>query len=37
MVRLKLPEGSGKQVNVLGHGADAAPAVIGVLQELGVL
>jgi electron transfer flavoprotein beta subunit len=37
MVRLKLPEGSGKQARVLGHGAEAAPAVVGVLQELGVL
>jgi electron transfer flavoprotein beta subunit len=37
MVKLKLPEGSGKQVQVLGQGPDAAPAVVGVLQELGVL
>ena len=37
MVRLKLPEGSGKQVRVLGDGPEAAPAVLGVLQELGVL
>jgi electron transfer flavoprotein beta subunit len=37
MLRLKLPEGSGKQVQVLGRGPDAAPAVVGVLQELGVL
>jgi hypothetical protein len=37
MLRLKLPEGSGKQVQVLGNGPDAAPAVVGVLQELGVL
>ena len=37
MVRLKLPEGSGKQVQVLGSGPDAAPAVVGVLRELGVL
>jgi electron transfer flavoprotein beta subunit len=37
MVRLKIPEGSGKQVQVLGRGPDAAPAVVGVLQELGVL
>ena len=37
MVRLKLPPGSGKQVRVLGHGADAAPAVVGVLGELGLV
>jgi len=37
MVRLLLPEGSGKQVQVLGQGPEAAPAVVEVLQELGVL
>jgi electron transfer flavoprotein beta subunit len=37
MMALVLPAGSGKQVQVLGHGADAAPAVVGVLSELGVL
>jgi electron transfer flavoprotein beta subunit len=37
MVRLKLPPGSGKQVQVLGNGADAAPAVVEVLSEIGVL
>jgi electron transfer flavoprotein beta subunit len=37
MVRLKLPPGSGKQVEVLGRGPEAAPAVVGVLRELGVL
>jgi electron transfer flavoprotein beta subunit len=37
MVRLKLPPGSGKQVQVLGKGADAAPAVVEVLAEIGVL
>jgi electron transfer flavoprotein beta subunit len=37
MVRLLLPEGSGKQVQVLGRGPEAAPAVVAVLQELGVL
>jgi electron transfer flavoprotein beta subunit len=37
MVRLKLPPGSGKQVEVLGRGPEAAPAVVGILQELGVL
>jgi electron transfer flavoprotein beta subunit len=37
MVRLKLPPGSSKQAEVLGTGPDAAPAVVGVLRELGVL
>jgi electron transfer flavoprotein beta subunit len=37
MRRLLLPEGSSKQAEVLGHGADAAPAVVGILQELGVM
>jgi electron transfer flavoprotein beta subunit len=37
MVRLALPAGSGKQAEVLGHGAEAAPAVVGVLRELGLV
>jgi electron transfer flavoprotein beta subunit len=37
MVRLVLPPGSGKQVQVLGNGPEAAPAVVGVLDEIGVL
>jgi electron transfer flavoprotein beta subunit len=37
MIRLVLPPGSGKQVEVLGNGAEAAPAVVGVLQELGLV
>jgi electron transfer flavoprotein beta subunit len=37
MVRLALPPGEGKQVEVLGNGPDAAPAVVGVLSEIGVL
>ena len=37
MLRLKLPEGSGKQVQVLGDGPEAAPAVVGVLRELGLV
>ena len=37
MVRLKLPPSSGKQVQVLGNGAEAAPAVVEVLRELGVV
>jgi electron transfer flavoprotein beta subunit len=37
MVRLVLPPGSGKQVEVLGRGPEAAPAVVSVLQELGLV
>jgi electron transfer flavoprotein beta subunit len=37
MMRLKLPPGSGKQVEVLGRGPEAAPAVVGVLSELGLV
>ena len=37
MVRLAVPGGPGKQVQVLGSGPDAAPAVVGVLAEIGVL
>jgi electron transfer flavoprotein beta subunit len=37
MVTLKLPEGTGKQALVLGHGPEAAPAVVEVLAEVGVL
>ena len=37
MVRLVLPPDSGKQVQVLGTGAEAAPAVVALLSELGVL
>jgi electron transfer flavoprotein beta subunit len=37
LVRLKLPAGAGKQVEVLGSGAGAAPAVVEKLSEIGVL
>jgi electron transfer flavoprotein beta subunit len=37
MVRLVHPAGQGKQVQVLGNGAAAAPAVVGVLSELGLV
>jgi electron transfer flavoprotein beta subunit len=37
MVRLKLPPGSGKQVQVLGRGPEAAPAVVEVLTGLGLV
>jgi electron transfer flavoprotein beta subunit len=35
-VRLVVPAGQGKQAEILGHGADAAPAVVEVLRSLGV-
>jgi electron transfer flavoprotein beta subunit len=35
--RLRLPEGTESQVEVIGHGAAAAPAVVALLQKLGVL
>lgn len=37
MRRLLIPEGSTKQAEVLGHGADAAPKVVQILQEIGVV
>jgi electron transfer flavoprotein beta subunit len=37
MLRLVVPPGAAKQAEVLGRGADAAPAVVAVLQELGVI
>ena len=36
MVRLVVPEGRGKQAEVLGEGPGAAPAVVEVMRELGV-
>jgi electron transfer flavoprotein beta subunit len=35
-VRLVVPESQGKEAEILGHGADAAPAVVEVLQKVGV-
>jgi electron transfer flavoprotein beta subunit len=35
-LRLAVPAGQGKQAEILGRGADAAPAVVGVLRSLGV-
>jgi electron transfer flavoprotein beta subunit len=35
-LRLVVPEGQGKQAEVLGNGADAAPRVVEVMQQLGV-
>ena len=37
MRRLVLPESSSKQAEVLGHGPEAAPAVVAILQEIGVM
>jgi hypothetical protein len=31
-----VPPGHGKQAEILGEGADAAPAVVGVMRDLGV-
>jgi electron transfer flavoprotein beta subunit len=36
MVRLVVPEGRGRQAEVLGEGPGAAPAVVDLLQRLGV-
>ena len=36
-LRLVVPEGQGKQAEVLGHGAAAAPRVVELLAEIGVL
>jgi electron transfer flavoprotein beta subunit len=36
MVRLVVPEGRGRQAEVLGEGPEAAPAVVELLQRLGV-
>jgi electron transfer flavoprotein beta subunit len=35
--RLVVPEGQGSQAQILGHGAEAAPAVVEVLVQLGVV
>ncbi len=37
MLRLVVPQGAAKQAEVLGRGPDAAPAVVEVLQDLGVI
>ena len=36
-LRLVVPEGEGKQAEILGEGASAAPRVVEVLQQIGVL
>jgi electron transfer flavoprotein beta subunit len=35
-LRLVVPPGHGKQAEILGEGAEAAPAVVSVMRELGV-
>jgi len=35
-LRLVVPEGQGKQAEILGHGAEAAPKVVEVMLQLGV-
>ena len=35
-LRLVVPEGQGKQAEILGHGAEAAPRVVEIMQQLGV-
>jgi electron transfer flavoprotein beta subunit len=37
MVRLRVPEGSSKQAEVLGNGPEAAPRVVEILTEIGVM
>ena len=37
MIRLVLPESATKQAEVLGRGPEAAPAVVGILQDIGVM
>jgi electron transfer flavoprotein beta subunit len=36
-IRLKLPEGDTSQAEILGHGRDAAPAVVDVLRRAGLV
>jgi hypothetical protein len=37
MQRLVVPEGDGKEAEILGEGAAAAPRVVELLREIGVL
>ncbi len=37
MERLVVPEGPGKQAEILGHGPEAAPRVVEILAEIGVI
>jgi hypothetical protein len=36
MLRLVVPEGEGKQAEILGEGPAAAPRVVEILQQIGV-
>ena len=36
MLGLVVPEGQGKEAVILGHGPEAAPAVVEVLRQIGV-
>jgi electron transfer flavoprotein beta subunit len=36
-VRLRIPEGQGRRVEVLGRGPEAAPRVVEVIQSLGLI
>ena len=36
LVRLIVPEGQGKQAEILGRGPEAAPRVVEVMRQLGV-
>ena len=35
-LRLVVPESQGKEAEILGHGPEAAPAVVEVLRKIGV-
>jgi hypothetical protein len=37
MIRLKTPPDQGSSVQILGSGPEAAPQIVGILQELGLL
>jgi electron transfer flavoprotein beta subunit len=37
MVRLRVPESQGEEAQILGHGPEAAPAVVDVLRQIGVM
>ena len=37
LVRLTVPAGRGRQAEVLGEGPDAAPAVVGMMRDLGLV
>jgi hypothetical protein len=37
MLRLAVQEGQGKQAEILGNGPEAAPKVVEVMQQLGIV